>query len=347
MTTLVSARTSLLYTPAMTSMLAGDHGLADVEGLMQRLAVGKAHDHAATIILDHLASGGKRLRARLALAANEALGKKASDAVAWAAACEMLHNATLVHDDLQDGDRVRRGRPTSWVTFGSAQAINAGDLMFQLPYAAISTLVTDDGVKWRLASILARQSSQVIRGQVDELEMTTRMEISWPVYDQAIIGKTSALFELPVEGAAVLCGHSDVEAAQLTRPFRALGMLFQMQDDVLDLFADKGRESRGSDVREGKVSALVVDHVTRHPSERDWLVGILKTPREQTTQQMVDQVIERFQKGGALQGVCERIDKESSRAVNAPELAATPRLATLMRELVKVIVEPIAAVMRP
>lgn len=327
-------------------MLAADHGLADVEALMQRLAVGTARDHAATIVLDHLASGGKRLRARLALAAAEALGKKVNDAIGWAAACEMLHNATLVHDDLQDGDRVRRGRPTSWVTFGSAQAINAGDLMFQIPYTAIGTLAVDDGVKWRLSNILARQSSQVIRGQVDELEMTTRMDTSRQVYDQAIIGKTSALFELPVEGAAVLCGYSDVEAANVTKPFRALGMLFQMQDDVLDLYADKGRESRGSDVREGKVSALVVEHITRHPSDRDWLIGILKTPREQTTQQMVDEAITRFQKGGALQRVCSRIDEESKRAMNAPELQATPKLASLMSELVKVIVEPIAAVMR-
>ena len=330
----------------MTSMLAGDQGLADVEALMQRLAVGDAHDHAATIVLDHLASGGKRLRAPLALAAAEALGKKASDAIGWAAACEILHNATLVHDDLQDGDRVRRGRPTTWVTFGSAQAINGGDLLFQMPYAAIGVLAADDAVKWRLSNILCRQASQVIRGQIDELEMTTRMDTTWPVYDRAIIGKTSALFELPVEGAAVLCGASDAEAAKLVTPFRVLGMLFQMQDDVLDLFADKGRDSRGSDVREGKVSALVVEHVTRYPNERDWLVGILKTPRDQTTQAMVDQVIERFAKGGALSGVCERIDKESNRAVNAPELKGTPKLATLMSELVKVIVEPIAAVMK-
>lgn len=329
----------------MTSMLVSEAGLSDVETLMQRLATGAKVDHAATIVLDHLASGGKRLRARLGLAAAEALGSLAARAVGWAAACELLHNATLVHDDLQDGDRVRRGRPTTWVTFGSAQAINAGDLLFQLPYAAIGTLATDDAVKWRLSNILWRQSAQVIRGQIDELEMTTRMETTWPVYDHAIIGKTSALFELPVEGAAVLCGLSDAEAATVTRPFRALGMLFQMQDDVLDLFADKGRESRGSDVREGKVSALVVDHITRYPNERDWLVGILKTPREQTTQQMVDQVIERFEKGGALRGTVDRINAESERAMNAPELAAHPKLAALMRELVKVIVEPIAGVM--
>ena len=330
----------------MTSMLVGDQGLADVEALMQTLAAGEGHDHAATIVLDHLASGGKRLRARLALAAAEALGRRASDAIGWAAACELLHNATLVHDDLQDGDRVRRGRPTTWVTFGAAQAINGGDLLFQMPYAAIGTVATDDAVKWRLANVLCQKASQVIRGQIDELEMTTRMDITWPIYDQAIIGKTSALFELPVEGAALLCGATAAEAALLVSPFRVLGMLFQMQDDVLDLFADKGRESRGSDVREGKVSALVVEHVTRYPSDRDWLVEILRTPRDQTTQAMVDQVIERFASGGALRGVCERIDKESNRAVNAPELRGTPKLASLMSELVRVIVEPIAAVMK-
>lgn len=326
--------------------LTGYTALTDVEALMRELARGQQHDQAATIVLDMLESGGKRLRARLGLAAVEALGGSAKDATGWAAACELLHNATLVHDDLQDGDKVRRGRPTTWVRFGSAQAINAGDLLFMLPYAAIGAVATSDAIKWRLTNVLCRQASQVIRGQIDELEMTTRMETTWPVYDHAIVGKTSALFELPVEGAAILCGATDAEAARLTSPFRALGMLFQMQDDVLDLFADKGRDSRGSDVREGKVSALVVEHVTRHPNEREWLVDILKTPRDATSQSMVDAVIERFEKGGALKGVLERIDREALRAINAPELKTAPKVGGLMSDLVKVIVEPIAKVMR-
>ena len=326
--------------------LGGDVGLDAVEQMMQTLARGEPGDFCGVIALDHLASGGKRLRAKLALAAAEALGATRATAAGWAAACELLHNATLVHDDLQDGDRVRRGRPTTWVTFGSANAINAGDLMLMLPTLAIGQVPADEARRWRLCEILGRQAANVIRGQVAELEMTTKADTTWDAYDRAIIGKTSALFELPVEGAAVLSGKSPDEAARITKPFRTLGVLFQMQDDVIDLFGDKGRDQPGSDIKEGKVSALVVEHCTRHPSERDWLVNILTTPREQTSQDSVNDVIQRFEKNGALEGVCTRIKRDAERAVNAPELASYPKLQGLMQELVNVIVAPIADAMK-
>ncbi len=327
-------------------LITTDAGLAEAEAVMAELARNDAPDLAATIVLDHLQSGGKRLRARLALAATQAFGKPRSDAYGWAAACEMLHNATLIHDDLQDGDRVRRGHPTTWVTFGSAQAINAGDLLFVLPTLAIGRCPADQATKWRLCVILARQAAQVIRGQIDELEMTTRADATWPAYDRAIIGKTSALFELPVEGAAVIAGMSDAEAAKVTKPFRALGKLFQMQDDVLDLFGDKGRDARGSDIKEGKVSALVVEHITRHPQDRDWLIGFLKTPRDQTSQANVDEVIAKMEKGGALKGVCDRIHEESDKAASASELENHPKIVELMHQLTNVIVAPIKQLMQ-
>src|SRR5690349_12844089 len=111
--------------------------LPEVEAAMQRLVVGGHKEIAGDVGLSHLETGGKRLRARLALAATAALGADSRGAIGWAAACEMLHNATLIHDDLQDGDRVRRGKPTAWVRYGQNQAINGGDLMLILPFAAI------------------------------------------------------------------------------------------------------------------------------------------------------------------------------------------------------------------
>ena len=95
---------------------------------MASLATGERLDRLGPIVRQHLETGGKRLRARLALAATEALGHQRADAISWAAACELLHNATLIHDDVQDGDRVRRGEPTVWVRHGIPQAINAGEI---------------------------------------------------------------------------------------------------------------------------------------------------------------------------------------------------------------------------
>src|SRR5687767_11384745 len=103
---------------------AADPHLPAVEALMRELMEPDAGDPAGAIAAEHVATGGKRLRARLALAAADALGARAGDAVGWAAACELLHNATLLHDDIEDGDRARRGQPTAWVRHGVAQAIN-------------------------------------------------------------------------------------------------------------------------------------------------------------------------------------------------------------------------------
>ena len=84
--------------------------------------------------------------------------------VPWAAAVELLHNATLIHDDIQDGDQVRRGQPTTWVRHGQAQAINAGDLLLMLPLA-LSQLQTSDSVRWQLSWRLADQAASIVRGQ--------------------------------------------------------------------------------------------------------------------------------------------------------------------------------------
>src|SRR5215211_7540453 len=109
-----AARPPLALAGSLRSTLC----LAEVETLMDRLADEAGGEPAGAMVRRHLATGGKRIRARLALAAMEALDEPREAGVAWAAACELLHNATLVHDDLQDGDRVRRGRPTVWALHG-------------------------------------------------------------------------------------------------------------------------------------------------------------------------------------------------------------------------------------
>ncbi|MEQ1877505.1 MAG: polyprenyl synthetase family protein, partial [Bdellovibrionia bacterium] len=132
-------------------MIEGTSYLKEVEQLMVSLAHGNGLSPMGPIIEEQLASGGKRLRARLALSAMECFGGRAESAIPWAAACEFLHNATLIHDDIQDGDKVRRGKPTVWVLHGTPQAINAGDLMLMLPVSALNHLKTDSAIKWKLS----------------------------------------------------------------------------------------------------------------------------------------------------------------------------------------------------
>jgi len=305
------------------------------------IASGNEDVPAAALAAQHLDSGGKRLRARLALASARALGASSERAVPWAAACELLHNATLIHDDIQDGDRTRRGRRTVWAEHGVAQAINAGDLLLIAPYLALERVPAGDGLRWKLARIVAARSAEVASGQSCELALGSAARVTIEDYRAAVGGKTGALFQLPVEGSALLAGLSGAEAASLGGAFREIGFLYQMQDDVLDLYGDKGRGTPGSDLREGKVSALVIEHLALHPPDRIWLARLLALPRDQTPESEVQRAMHRFRSEGALDSVLGRIRAASDRLLADPILAVRPEMHVLAAELVSRVLRPI------
>lgn len=230
------------------------------------------------MLAQHLSSGGKRLRAQLALSACAALGCPEEDAVRWAAACELLHNASLILDDLQDGDRLRRGQPALWVRAGRRQALNAGCLALFLPAESIGLIAAPEATRWRLSRALSAAAADMARGQAEELALVWSDCPRWDDYEQAALGKTAALFRLPVEGAALLAGAAPAVAARLARPFARAGLLFQILDDLLDLDERKER-APGADLAAGVVSAAVLSHLERHPADRGALLALLRAPR--------------------------------------------------------------------
>lgn len=320
---------------------ASVEGLDATEHLMLELCSGDRLDRLGTLLWEHVSSGGKRLRARLALAATEALGGSRTDAVPWAAACELLHNATLVHDDLQDRDEVRRGKEALWVRYGEPQAINAGDLGLMLPYLAVRRgRGWSDQLRWRLVESLAEHAEDIVRGQALELDLLPRRQLDWGHYQTAVQGKTAALFSLPVFGAALIAGRPLEDARELAAAFGRIGVLFQVQDDILDLYGDKGRDEAGSDLREGKVSALVVEHLARNPADRDWLVELLETDRDATPEHMVDRCIELF-RTDALEGVWARLEEIQDRVSDTPALRREFRLHAVAIDLIARSLTPI------
>jgi geranylgeranyl diphosphate synthase type I len=321
--------------------LRDDHLLDAVEALMRRLAAGGRLERAGVMAQEHLATGGKRLRARLALAALEALGGRRADGVGWAAAVELLHNATLIHDDIQDGDRVRRGEPTTWVRHGVGQAINAGDLLLMLPALAIGETDAPPATCWALSQTLHRHAVQIVRGQSEEMSLLSSGRLDRASYRHAAVGKTAGLFTLPVEGAALLADRTPEEARALGDAFGELGLLFQLVDDVLDLYGDKGRRERGCDIREGKVSALVVCHLARIPGDAAWLKQLLETPREQTDAEQIEEVSMSFWASGALQDTLDWIQALVRRAERSPALAREPALRAVALGLAALACAPI------
>lgn len=313
--------------------------LDDVESLIWRLATGPRLDRLGAIVGEHLATGGKRLRAKLALGACAAVGVPLEAAIPWAAACELLHNASLIHDDLQDGDTVRRGHPTTWAKHGMPQAVNAGDLLLMLPFTALDNEGLPEAARWPLSRALAHYAETTVRGQSAELDLLRGQRLDADHYNEAVAGKTAALFALPVFGALIIAGRA-TEAAQLSVPFAELGMLFQLQDDVIDLFGDKGRGERGADIREGKVSALVVEHLERAPRDRTRLIEILGKSRERTTSDDVAWAALRFEQSGALDAVLDRIHGIASHARTT--LSNEPALLAVAEELIARSLAPLA-----
>jgi geranylgeranyl diphosphate synthase type I len=289
--------------------------------------------------LFHLQSGGKRTRAWLALSALEALGAPLSKGIDFAAACELLHNASLIHDDLEDGDRFRRGRPTVGARFGDAQALNAGDFMLLLPGLAVGQSPLPESVRVQLSVALAKSALATASGQSHDLALLENQGFQFEAYARAAGGKTAPFFSLPVFGAALIAGHNASQAAHLAEPFTRLGLVYQMCDDYADLYGDKGREKRGNDIAEGKISLLVVEHVKAWPNDRAHTLRILRKDRAHTTLENIDDLAGRFAASGARQNALARIRAAHDEVLAHAVLQRRDGLSRLGRALLQRILE--------
>lgn len=293
----------------------------------------------------HLSTGGKRLRALLPLAVAETLGESAERLIPFGAACELLHNATLVHDDLQDGDTTRRGHDSAWVKYGDARAINLGDAMLYWTLLLVRQLDATPAERERLSTRLLRETVRVIDGQEREFLLKDADAPLERDYFRMVEGKTSGLFALPIAGAAEFCGASEVVVEALERAAGHLGVLFQIQDDVLDLYADKGREHRGTDICEGKISALVIHFLNNAPADRTrWLRGILDAPRDDVDLSQINEVAHAFEEHGSLDYALQEIERRRTLALDDETFDAHPDVATLLRGIADVFLKPIESV---
>ena len=338
-----TATTALRHTTALASLLF-DHGdlLSRVEARMVELAGDRLVDPGARMVQEHLRTGGKRLRARLALAACEALGGQGEDAVDWAAAVELLHNASLIHDDIQDGDRTRRGQPALWTKYGAAQAINTGDLLLMLPFRALGCYPVE--AQAALTQILAEYAESTVRGQIRELALSASPSRGWGDYFDAVAGKTGTLFALPVRGAAELAGLMPAQASELASVLSSIGVLYQLQDDLLDLYDAKGRGERGSDIYEGRLSAVVLTHIDLYPNDGPELFAVLEKPRAETTREEVERMMTRFVEGGATMQLLGRIELLANQLLASEALDYSPGIHEVARQLVGRVLAPLEVV---
>ncbi|HEV8321764.1 MAG TPA: polyprenyl synthetase family protein [Myxococcota bacterium] len=296
----------------------------------------------------HMETGGKRLRALLPLLVADALGTDPAALVPFGAACEMLHNATLVHDDVQDGDAMRRGRPTVWRRWGVPQAINLGDAMFYYTLLLVQRVEAPAALREAAARRVLVDTLRIIDGQEREFALKRAARPALDDYFAMVEGKTSGLFAIPMAGAAALCGAAPALVEALEESARQMGVLFQLQDDVLDLYGEKGRETRGSDVGEGKRSVLAVHALQTAPeAEARWLQAVLDKERACTTEEDVDEVTALFERAGSLRFALAEMARRREGALAPAALAEHARLRALVGGMCDVFLEPIRPLLAP
>jgi geranylgeranyl diphosphate synthase type I len=184
------------------------------------------------------AGSGKFVRGCLALWAAEQCGGTAGDGVPAATAVEWIHNFTLVHDDIQDGDVERRHRPAVWVVWGSAQAINAGDGMHAVAYRALLSGRDRPAARLRATAAVNDAILAVIEGQCLDLALEGQVDTTVATYLQLARGKTGALIGAALESGALMGGADSRRAALLRRAGIEIGIAFQVRDDWLGAWGD-------------------------------------------------------------------------------------------------------------
>jgi geranylgeranyl diphosphate synthase type I len=216
---------------------------------------------AARHIID---AGGKRLRPFMVLKCCKLVGGREEDAIPTAAALELLHTFTLIHDDIMDKDEKRRGVSTVHSQWGIPVAIVAGDLLFAKVYEAIAKFTNPKHVtSKRILQILKEVSQATIticEGQTRDMMFESKETVSENEYFEMIQGKTAALFETSGRCGGILGGANKKQVKRLGEYGCYSGLAFQVIDDVLGLIADENilKKPVGSDIREGKRTLIVV-----------------------------------------------------------------------------------------
>ena len=206
------------------------------------------------------AAGGKRLRPLLATIAAEAVGGRAESAMPFGVALEMVHNFTLVHDDVMDEDDTRRGLKTVHSLYGIPEAILAGDAMFARAFEIVLDSDVPDKDLVSLTDILARSVRLLAEGQQMDMDFESRMDVSSEDYLKMIERKTAVLYSAAAEGGAIVGGGTEVQKEALFEYGRLMGIGFQIWDDVLDLRSDQKTFGKPvlNDIRNGKKTLIAV-----------------------------------------------------------------------------------------
>jgi geranylgeranyl diphosphate synthase, type I len=245
-----------------------------------------------------LLAGGKRLRPAVVMLAADAIQKGSSDDMISAAlALELTHNFTLIHDDIMDGDVVRRGVPTVHTLWDEPIAILAGDVLYAKAFEFLCTAEADNRAKVRAVKMLAKTCAEICEGQSMDMSFESRTDVTEAEYIEMVSKKTGVLYGASAAIGGMLAGANPIQADALYLFGVNSGIAFQIQDDLIDLLAstETSGKDRASDIREGKQTMLAI---------RARQKGLDLAPyRRELTEADIDELIARLQETGVIDEV--------------------------------------------
>ncbi len=253
-------------------------------------------------------AGGKKIRPSLVLLSAEAVGGRTEGAYKTAAAVELIHTFSLIHDDIMDEDEMRRGLPAVHTIWGEPMAILAGDTLFSLAFELVAQTHEEDIPSQQVIKALNTVVDACIKiceGQACDMGFEGKMDVSESEYLNMIYKKTAALIAAATKSGAILGGGSEEQIEALAEYGKLIGMAFQIQDDYLDVVSDAEELGKpvGSDIVEGKMTLMVVHTLSRASAEdKETLISLLNSSdnTDYSDEEIVEKAINIFNKYGSI-----------------------------------------------
>jgi len=295
--------TVTFFTPVQEEM-------RQVEELMRAQADG--HHPELRAALHHLlGAGGKRIRPTLVLLTGNMLGADPDKLITLAAAVEMLHTATLVHDDLIDGALLRRGNPTLNARWSPASTVLTGDFIFAR--AAKLAAETDCLPLMRL---FAETLAIIVNGELTQL-FSSRDIANRENYNQRIFAKTASLFEMSARGAAMISPVDEATVETMQDYGYQVGMAFQIVDDILDFNGEQAEVGKpvGSDLLQGLITLPTLHYIEDHPDDPN--IRPLLEGNYSVGQKQMNRLVQSIRKSDAISRSMNEAEKYVAEAVRA------------------------------
>jgi len=286
----------------------------DLEIFLKNGSPKKLYDAAKHLPL----AGGKRLRPVISMLACNAVNGKEVQVLPFAIALELLHNFTLVHDDIMDHSKLRRNTPTVHIKYGESTAIIAGDLLFTKSFEAMHDLNINLADFKKLEYGLTQTIREICEGQQLDMEFEQRNIINEKEYIEMIWKKTAVLFMFSAEGGAIAGGGSKEQVNALKTYGECLGLAFQRRDDYLDMSSDEKTLGKdiGNDIRNGKKTLIAVHSITNASGEKKEILNNI-FGNKKATEEDIKKTYEIFKELKSIDYVKKTAEMYSEKAKNA------------------------------